>query len=90
MTHEPVAVTWKDLLRRSWGIFSSPQATFDTLKQSINKADYIIPLVLILAVALGSRAVVLPLAYDQRLEALHQNSELADDEKAMIIERMDT
>jgi len=90
MTNEVNSIPGNELFRRIWGVFLSPKATFDAVKQSISRADFIIPMVLILAVALGTRGVISPLEYDRQINALQQRTDLTDDEKDRVIERMDS
>ena len=79
-----------EIVHRIRSIFFSPQATFDVLIQSISKADFILPLVIILAVASGIRGVISPLEYERQVDALQQRNDLSEDEQDSIAERMDS
>ncbi|MFC1480927.1 YIP1 family protein [Candidatus Neomarinimicrobiota bacterium] len=90
MTTKANTMPDKGLSRRVLGIFLAPQATFDAVMQSISKADFIIPMILILTVSVGARWVIMPLAYDAQINAVQQNTDLSDDEKDRKYEGLDS
>jgi len=84
---EPTATV--SLTRRIWGVFATPRATFEALSQSIGALDLVVPLLILLALSIGSQVIVGPLAIEEQTQRILQREDIPDDSKDAILERME-
>ncbi len=77
------------LLKRLIGIFTMPRATFSSLVESISTVDILIPVVVVLVISLGTQPLVRPIAIDEQTQMILQRDDLDDDQKDVILDRME-
>jgi hypothetical protein len=89
MEEEKLIVSNLPILRRIWGIFTSPKATFESLSQSISTLDLIVPALILLVLTIGSQAFVTPVVIQEQQQRVLQREDIPDEQKDIILERME-
>lgn len=77
------------IMGRIWGIFISPKATFESLSQSIGTLDLVVPALILLALAIGSQALVTPVVIQEQQQRVIQREDIPEQQKDIILERME-
>lgn len=76
-------------LRRIWGVFMAPRATFSTIAQSIHARDILIPLLVLLALSVGSQQLLRPLAFAEQEQRIFQLEDISEEQREAILDSMD-
>ncbi len=76
-------------LRRIWGVFMAPRATFSGIAQSIHIRDIAIPLLVLLALSAGSQQLLRPLAMDTQVQNILQREDISEEQREAILDSMD-
>lgn len=77
------------LIRRIWGVFVAPRATFRALSQSIGVLDLVVPILILLVLSVGSQELVGPLQLEEQQEQILQSERYTDEQKDEYLERID-
>ncbi len=77
------------LLGKITGLFFSPRATFESLAKSITTMDYIVPLVLLVIIVLGSQSLIIPLAMEESRDRVLQMEQLDEQQRQDALDRID-
>jgi hypothetical protein len=77
------------IIRRIWGIFTSPKATFESLSQSISALDLVVPALILLVLSIGSQTLVTPVVIQEQQQRVLQREDIPEEQKDMILERLD-
>jgi hypothetical protein len=88
MEEEQVVRANQPILGRIWGIFTSPKATFESIAQSIGTLDLIVPVLILIALSIGSQAVVTPIVVQEQQQRVLQREDIPDEQKDIILERI--
>lgn len=89
MDEEKLIVSNLPIIRRIWGIFMSPKATFESIVQSISTLDLIVPALILLFLSIGSQTLVTPIVIQEQQQRVLQREDIPDEQKDIILERME-
>lgn len=82
-------VASKSLVSKIFSIFWEPSSTFKALKNTTKWYDVVLPLVLISIVALISLPYITPIAIEEQKERIIENEKIPEEQKDMILEKME-
>ena len=77
------------ILARIIGVFSAPRATFSSLVESIGTVDIVVPVLIVLALSLGTQSLVRPIAIEEQTQQILQRDDISEDQKDVILDRME-
>jgi hypothetical protein len=79
----------KSLVAKIFSIFWEPSSTFKALKNITKWYDVVLPLVLISIVTLISLPYITPIAIEEQKERIIESEKIPEEQKDMILERME-
>lgn len=82
-------VASKSLVAKIFSIFWEPSSTFKALKNITKWYDVVLPLVLISIVTLISLPYITPIAIEEQKERIIESEKIPEEQKDMILERME-